>query len=53
MNHEYKDLKQIKGKLRSIIYLHTLFNLGLLMHLPKDMQLSVCETSKYVFIQNH
>ena len=22
MNHEYKDLKQIKGKLRSIIYLH-------------------------------
>ena len=30
MNHEYKDLKQNKEKLRSIIYLHASFNLGLL-----------------------
>ena len=39
MNHE--DLKQIKEKLRSIIYFHTSFNLGLLMMIMKLQELNI------------
>ena len=41
MNHEYKDLKQIKEKLRSIILHLSSCNLGLLMMLMKLQELNI------------
>ena len=38
MNHKYKDLTQIKEKLRSIIYLHASFNLRLLTIMIMKLQ---------------